>query len=216
MDKQLAIDIPWRKAYPLPHTQNALVSDLLATDDISHTLLTKQEKMAYFSDFDSIPGISSRTEELANQLAQLPWKKVPSELGNNYVVWFPWLKDAHKMIFIRDLVELFWHTHFMQELNTLPHFKNVFLFTLPKNGWNIPEHHHRQEARLFILDGSARDISGNTVQAGDIVINKPLERHAYTAKPNGKLLAISRWADDGILNFDTTTGEFINTNDFVH
>lgn len=54
--------------------------DLQATDAIPHTLLTKQEKMAYFGDFDEIPGVSTKTEELANQLAQLPWKQVPKEL----------------------------------------------------------------------------------------------------------------------------------------
>lgn len=203
------------QAYIRPHTTQDLIQDLQATDTVPHTLLTKQEKMAYFSDFDSIPGISTKAEELANQLAQLPWKQVPASLWNNYVVWFPGLKDAHKRIFIRDLVTIFWQTHFLKVLDALPHFKNVFLFTLPQKGGNIPPHHHEQEARLFILDGSAGDISGNQVHAGEVIINAPFEKHAYQTEAGEKLLAISRWADDGILNFDITTGEFINTNDFI-
>ena len=201
--------------YVRPDTAQDLMHDLQATDAIPHTLLTKQEKMAYFGDFDEIPGVSTKTEELANQLAQLPWKQVPKELWNNYVVWFPGLKDAHKRIFIRDLVTIFWQTHFLKVLDALPHFKNVFLFTLPKNGGTISPHHHAQEARLFILDGSATDISGNKVRAGEVVINTPFEEHGYTTELGEKLLAISRGADDGILNFDVTTGEFIDTNDFI-
>lgn len=180
-------------------------------------LLTAEEKKAYFADFDTIPGVSTKAEELADELSALPWKKVPPAiLGNNFVVGFPGMDDAQKKAYMLHLAHIFGHDTFVAACEALPHFRNVFLFTLPENGGNIPEHFHHQEARLFVLDGSAQDIAGNLVQAGAIIINKPLERHAYHTVRWQKVLAISRWADDGILDFDTTTGEFLGIHDFEH
>lgn len=131
-----------------------------------NSLLTLQEKQAYFHDFDDVPGTSTRAEELAHELSELHRKQVPIEiLGNNYVVGVPGKDDNERKEYVRKLAETFGHAEFMSEINKLPHFKNVFIFTLPRNGGTIPEHHHEQEARLFILDGSANDIAGNKVKA---------------------------------------------------
>jgi putative transcriptional regulator len=56
--------------------------------------------------------------------------------------------------------------------------------------YRFPNHRHKGEERLFVLEGGYRDSSGKNYEAGDVQVMQPNTTHDYTVLPGGLLAAL--------------------------
>jgi len=56
--------------------------------------------------------------------------------------------------------------------------------------YRFPNHRHKGEERLFVLEGGYLDSAGNKYEPGDVQVMSPHTTHDYTVLPGGLLAAL--------------------------
>jgi quercetin dioxygenase-like cupin family protein len=56
--------------------------------------------------------------------------------------------------------------------------------------YRFPNHRHKGEERLFVLEGGYTDSTGRKYEAGDVQVMQPNTTHDYTVLPGGLLAAL--------------------------